>query len=130
SVVCVTLFGSAPAVGRSSLDLPPLDVAASPTSHAALVSFAPLVWGEHISSYLRENGLRVKTWMQRGNVDLDPARNRIALVELPQIKPQLLDGARGLWQARIPLHLDPRAISGWAQGYGLQVVNSDPNTGA
>src|SRR5438034_10066686 len=124
------MVGSSPSFGRYVFDLPTIDVAAGPTSDTALVSFPPLASGQQISSYLSENGLRVKTWMQRGNVDLDPARNRIALVELPQIKPQLLDGARGLWQARIPLHLDPRAISGWAQGYGLQVVNYDPNTGA
>ncbi len=118
-----------PSFGTYRYDLPTIDVSPGPSGDTALVMFPPRATLEQISGYLRDNGLTIGSWVRAGKLGTDPVGDRVLLVRLPQIKPQPLDLEHGMWQAKLPLHLSPRAVSDWAAANGLQFVSYDPSTG-
>src|SRR5438067_3554302 len=119
------LTASYPAFGRYLYSLPQIRVQPGDSADTALISFPPLATLADIKDYLAANQLTLKSWVRSG----EPADGRSALVSLPQVTPELVDGQQGIWRASIPKHIDGDKLSAWAASSNIQVISYDASTG-
>jgi len=124
------LVSAFPAFGRYVFNLPSIQVDPGVSSDTAIVTFPPRATPAEINAYIAANNLTIKSWYLQRNLDGDPNPGRVALVALPQIRPQLIDAERGLWRAKLPANLDAAALRSWATSSGIQIVGYDQSTGA
>ena len=120
----MNLLADFPAFGRYIFSLPQIRVGPGPELHTATIYFPPYATQADINAFLTHNGLTVNTW-----VSTDDTTGRTAVVALPQIKPQLIDPANGVWQAFVAANLDRSRLDSWASANGVQIISYDPNTG-
>ncbi|HET9781350.1 MAG TPA: hypothetical protein VFR33_06185, partial [Candidatus Dormibacteraeota bacterium] len=118
------LIGSSPAFGQYVFSLPQIKIGAGPSPHTATVYFPPFATTSDISNYLTHNGLQVATW-----TSTDDTTGRVAVVELPQITPVLIDAANGIYRASVPAGIDRSRLDDWAKTNGVQIISYDSTTG-
>src|SRR5690348_8716157 len=119
------LMASYPAFGRYLYSLPQIRVQSADSADTALISFPPLATLADVKNYLAANQLTLDRWVRTG----DPDAGRLALVTLPQVTPELVDGKQGIWRASIPKHIDHDKLAAWAAASNLQVINYNPDNG-
>ena len=119
----LTLVESFPSLGRYVFDLPQVRVTQADAT-TAFVDFPAVATQKEIDDYLATNQLKVIGWIP------DPDRpGSLALVSLPTISPQLIDGANGLWRAMLPPRADRARLDDWARASNFKVASYNPDSG-